>query len=142
MDLGVYRLNQLINEDPFGNATVKYDSERNRIYIRVAISEWDVSGGSNTNIKNKLEAYGMVRLAVNSIRDKLGVDSKTGEIVLGETPLEACFKPVAERDKKLKPKNLKADLFNMVDISVHFAEKNLKIVGSAQLKGTEISFDR
>ena len=29
-----------------------------------------------------------------------------------------------------------------MDISVSFVEENIKIGGSAQLKGTEISFDR
>ncbi len=142
MDLGIYRLDKLINEDLAGTAMVKFDWEENRIHIRVAIAEWDVKGGGSTNIKTKMEAYGRIRLVVNSIRDKLGIDPKTGEIASGETPLEACFKPVADRDKKIKPENIKADLFNMIDISVHFAGDNIKIVGSAQLKGTEISFDR
>ena len=142
MDLGIYRLNRLINEDPFGNPTAKYDRERGRIHIRVAISEWDVDDGAGNDITNKHQAYELVRRVVNSIRDKLGINPKTGEMVSGETPLEACFKPVTERDKRTKPENLKTDLFNMIDISVHFSAKNIKIVGSAQLKGTEISFNR
>ena len=142
MDLGIYRLNELMNEDPFGTATVKYDWERDKIHIRVAISEWDADGGPGSGITNKQQAYGLVRQIVNTIREKLGINPKTGEIVSGETPFEACFKPVAERDKKTKPENLEIDLFNMTDISIHFSHKNIKIVGSAQLKGTEISFDR
>ncbi len=142
MDLGIYRLNQLMNEDPFGTATVKYDRKRDKIHIRVAISERDVDDTPGAGITDKRQAYGLVRQVVNSIRDKLGINPKTGEIVSGETSFEACFKPVAERDKKTKPKNLKKELFNLTDISVHFSHKNIKIVSSAQLKGTEISFDR
>jgi hypothetical protein len=131
-----------MNEDLFGTATVKYERERDKIHIRVAISEWDVDDGQGTDITNKQQAYGLVRQVVNSIRDKLGINPKTGEIVSGETSFEACFRPVAERDQKTKPKNLKIELFNITDISVHLTHENIKIVSSAQLKGTEISFDR
>lgn len=141
LDLGIYRLDKLVNEDPFGSATVTYDWESNKINIRVMILEWVVKGGRVGNTKNKEEAYDLVSQIVNSIRTKLGVNYRTGKIISGDTALEACFRPVAERNRENEPKNLKEELFKMTEISVNFSGQYIKVDGKAALRGTEIYFD-
>jgi hypothetical protein len=140
-DLGVYKLDKLVNEDPSVNATVTFDWKSNKINIHVMILEWIAKKGAINNSDNKKEAYELVRLIVNTIRTKLGVNYQTGNFFSGNTAFEDCFRPANGRTIKNEPKNLKEDLFNMTDISVHFSGENFNLKGKAELKGTEIYFD-
>ena len=140
-DLGMYKLNELLNEDPSVNATVTFDWKTNNINLNVMILEFIAQKGAISNSQNKAQAYGLIRLIVNSIRTKLGVDYRTGKIISGDTALEACFRPASGRTIKNEPENLKAVLFDMTNITVHFAGENFNLKGRASLKGTNVIFD-
>ena len=139
LDLGLYRLNRLVNEDPYGSANVTFDWENNKITINITILEHFVN--TRVNMKNEKEAYAFAIRMINSLRTKLGVNSQTGEINSGNTLLENCFRPVHGGKKKNEPESLKEDLFDMVEISVIFRGGNVRMKGKAPLKGTGITFE-
>ena len=139
-DLGIYKLDKFINEDPAVNATVKFDPESNKINIRVVIYEWIVQKGTR-NSQTKTEAFELLNSMVNAIRAKLGVDSQTGKIFSGNTALEDCFRPANGRVIKNEPDSLKDDLFNMIEISVFLSGGNFNLNGKATLNGNEIIYD-
>ena len=141
LDLGLYRLNRLVNEDPYGRANVTFDWENNKITIHITILEHFVNK-SIKNMQNEKEAYAFAIRMINSLRTKLGVNSQTGEINSGNnTRLENCFRPIHGGKKKNEPESLKEDLFEMVEISVIFQGKNVTMKGKAPLKGTGINFE-
>jgi hypothetical protein len=141
LDLGLYRLNRLVNEDPYGNANVTFDWENNKIIIQITILEHFVNS-SVINIRSKKESYAFAIRMINSLRTKLGVNTQTGEINSGNnTRLENCFRPVHGGKKKNEPDSLKEDLFEMVEISVTFQGRNVTMKGKAPLKGTGINFE-
>jgi len=39
LDLGLFRLNRMVNEDPYGRANVTFDWENNKIFIHITILE-------------------------------------------------------------------------------------------------------
>jgi hypothetical protein len=139
LDLGLYRLNRLVNEDPYGRTNVTFDWENNKIIIHITILESFVN--IRKNMKHKKEAYAFASRMINSLRTKLGVNSETGEINSGNTRLENCFRPVHGGKNKNEPESLKEDLFDMVEISVTFQGGNVTIQGKAPLKGTGINFE-
>lgn len=141
-DLGIYKLNKLINEDPFINATVKYDTKSNKINIGVVMYEWFVKKGAAKPIRNKGEAYNLIDSMVKKIRTILGVDYQTGKISSDNTGLEDCFRPANGRVIKNEPESLKEDLFKMIEISILFSGQRHNLSGKASLKGTEVVFDR
>jgi hypothetical protein len=69
LDLGLYRLNRLVNEDPYGRANVTFDWENNKITINITILEHFVN--TRINMKNEKEAYAFASRMINSLRDKL-----------------------------------------------------------------------
>lgn len=138
LDLGIYRLNRFVNEDPYGSANVSFDWESNKITIHINIIESFVS--VRRSVKTNSQAHELVSQLVNSLRAKLGVNYQTGEIDSEYTTLEKCFRPVHGGKKKNEPKSLKEDLFEMVDISVSFSGGKVSLKGNAPLKGTEINF--
>ena len=140
-DLGMYKLSELLNEDPSVNVTVTFDWKANKLNLNVVILEFVAQKGAVNNSQNKTEAYELIRLIVNTIRTKLGVNHRTGKIDSGHTALEACFRPASGRTIKNEPKNLKAELFEMTNITVDFAGENFRLKGRASLQGTDISFD-
>jgi hypothetical protein len=137
LDLGIYRLNRLVNEEPYGSAKVAYDWENNKINIHITILEHiaNVRG----NVKNTNEAYVFTNHLINLLRTKLGVNYQTGEIKSGYTLLENCFRPVHGGKKRNEPESLKEDLFDMVNISVTFSGKNVTLRGKTALKGIGIN---
>ena len=139
LDLGIYRLNRLVNEDPYGSANVTYDWENNKIIIHITILEHFVH--TRRDVNSKKEAYVLVSRMVNSLRTKLGVNYQTGEIDSGYTSLEKCFRPVHGGKKKNEPESLKEDLFDMIEISVYFQGSNVTVKGKTPLKGTGINFE-
>jgi len=141
LDLGLYRLNRLVNEDPYGRANVTFDWENNKILIHITILEHFVNS-SVLNMRNEKEAYAFAIRMINSLRTKLGVNTQTGEINSGNnTRLENCFRPVHGGKKKNEPESLKEDLFEMVEISVTFQGRNVTMKGKAPLKGTGINIE-
>ena len=140
LDLGLYRLNRLVNEDPYGSANVTFNWGNNKILIHITILESFVHTGVNMN--NEKEAYAFAIRMINSLRTKLGVNAQTGEINLANnTRLENCFRPVHGGKKKNEPESFKEDLFEIVEISVTFQGQNVTMKGKAPLKGTGINFE-
>jgi hypothetical protein len=139
-DLGIYKLDKLINEDPSLTATVTFDGKSNKINLHVIILEWLAKKGGGSASQNKKEAYELVGTVINTIRTKLGVNYQTGKISPGNTALEDCFRPGNGRTIKNEPENLQEDLFNMIEISFRFSGENFNLDGKAALNGTEILF--
>ena len=139
LDLGIYRLNRLVNEDPYGSANVTYDWESDKILIHITILEHFTN--IRRDVNNKKEASVFVSRMVNSLRTKLGVNYQTGEINSGYTSLEKCFRPVHGGKKKNEPESLKEDLFDMIEISVNFRGGYVTVKGKTPLKGTGINFE-
>jgi hypothetical protein len=81
LDLGIYRLNRLVNEDPYGSAKVTYDWESNKINIHITIFEHFINAGRS--VRNKKEAYVYANRLINSLRTKLGINYQTGKINSG-----------------------------------------------------------
>ena len=75
LDLGIYRLNRFVNEDPYGSANVSYDWESNKITIHINIIEDFVS--VRRSVKTSHQAHELVSQLVNSLRIKLGVNYQT-----------------------------------------------------------------
>jgi hypothetical protein len=138
LDLGLYRLNRLVNEDPYGRANVTFDLETNKIIIHITIVEHFVI--TRLNMRHEKEAHAFVSKMVSRLRTKLGVNDQTGEISSENTALEKCFRPVHGGKKENEPKSLKEDLFSMVEISVSFSGRNVVMKGKTPLKGTGINF--
>lgn len=139
LDLGLYRLNRMVNEDPYGRANVTFDWENNKIFIHITILEHYVN--TRVNMRNEKQAYAFAIRMINSLRTKLGVNSQTGKINSGNTLLENCFRPVHGGKKKNEPESLKEDLFNMIEILVIFRGENVTVKGKTALKGTGINFE-
>jgi len=139
LDLGIYRLNRLVKEDPYGRVIVNYDWGKNKIIIHITIVEHFVN--TRRRLNNEKEVYVFVSRMVNSLRTKLGVNYQTGEINSGYTSLENCFRPVHGGKKKNEPESLKEDLFDMVEILVTFEGENFTMKGKTALKGIGINFE-
>jgi hypothetical protein len=140
-DLGIYKLDKFINEDPAVNATVKYDPETNKINIHVVAYESIAQRGTRFS-QNKREGFELLNSIVNKIRTKLGVDHQTGNIFSGSTALEDCFRPANGRVIKNEPDSLKDDLFNMIEISVLLSGGNFNLNRKVALKGSETINDK
>ncbi len=140
-DLGIYKLDKFINEDPVLNATVKFDPKSNKINIHVVIYEMFAQRGLRKS-QSKKEAFELLDSMVRTIRTKLGVNHLTGKVTSDNTALEECFRPANGRVIENEPDSLKEDLFNMIEISVRLSGGDFNLNGKAALKGTEIVYNK
>lgn len=137
-DLGIVRLESYLRNNQPGKLDVSYDWERNKIQINVVRIH-----GMSKQEKNRTteELRRLIQFDIQKVRQNLNVNPVTGEIDPGYTPLENCFRHAANSPRD-EPANLKAELYDMTEISARMIvnRNNVFLEARVPLKGNRIQW--